>query len=614
MIRYRYLAVTLLLALLCILPVSADPTVYNTAGTFSWNSTTNTMVYISIVGGGSSGHGGWAEVGVEHYGLGGHAGNLTNVSGIAVTQNTLYTIVVGAGGARDAAGDVTNVLAPAGSATTAFGYTAAGGTAVYGGTAQGNGTDGVAGYLEMVNPGEAGESVTTYTGGAEAYGLGASGGGGAGNSATNEMGYGGAGMNGGVFIYTQSDSPGNYPNFTASQTTGGAGTNVLFTNNSAINDQVNLTWLWDFGDGSTSTTAGSVSHIYAYYGTYTVSLTLTSDTGIATTTRNEYILISPQEDSLDLKTEPIAVQFHVQTLWGTPLVGANVSIIGITTSTGNWDWIPLLLGIPLDEVALNNTAMWQTADSYGNVEFLMIPTAKYNVTTLLTNYTFQPLYVTPHDTRYTIVADIGTGEWSGVNTTIQQVNVSVSSEKVNDTAGIIYVHYYDAGSQTTGGNISVYSKNATPSGVDVLITQIPIASNDQNSSISVPLSNGFSGETFTVSTAPDRVTAIGTSFQNFQVYFRGKNVELGGLDPTILLWFSLFIIIFTAMFGGASHAPQMSIIVCVEGWIFWTMGWLDPLAGNNTLGQPILVVLMIVATFMAVIWNFREGKRKEKGS
>jgi len=84
---------------------AADPTVYNTAGSFQWNSTTNTMVFVSMVGGGSSGHCGWSDVGTQKRGLGGNKGNLTNVSGIAVTQNTLYTIVVGAGGARDEVGD-----------------------------------------------------------------------------------------------------------------------------------------------------------------------------------------------------------------------------------------------------------------------------------------------------------------------------------------------------------------------------------------------------------------------------------------------------------------------------------------------------------------------------
>ena len=40
-----------------------------------------------------------------------------------------------------------------------------------------------------------------------------------------------------------------------------------------------VSWLWDFGDGTTSTTSGTVQHIYANPGTYTVTLTVTDQGG-----------------------------------------------------------------------------------------------------------------------------------------------------------------------------------------------------------------------------------------------------------------------------------------------------------------------------------------------
>ncbi|MFC2140882.1 PKD domain-containing protein [Acidobacteriota bacterium] len=53
---------------------------------------------------------------------------------------------------------------------------------------------------------------------------------------------------------------------------------VTFTDNSYDPDGVIVSWLWDFGDGNTSTEQNPV-HTYAAAGTYTVTLTVTDDDG-----------------------------------------------------------------------------------------------------------------------------------------------------------------------------------------------------------------------------------------------------------------------------------------------------------------------------------------------
>jgi hypothetical protein len=93
-------------------------------------------------------------------------------------------------------------------------------------------------------------------------------------------------------------------------------------------------------------------------------------------------------------------------------------------------------------------------------------------------------------------------------------------------------------------------------------------------------------------------------------------VEFAGFDSTILMWIALFCIIFTAMFSGATHAPQIAIIICVEGWIFYAMGWLDKMAEISQLGTTGgdggVVLMLSIATFTSIVWNFAEGKRKER--
>jgi hypothetical protein len=296
-----------------------------------------------------------------------------------------------------------------------------------------------------------------------------------------------------------------------------------------------------------------------------------------------------------------------------PLPGATVSALGITTSTGNWDWVVTLLGIPLDEVGINGTAMIDTTDSNGNIEFLMIPSVKYNVTTILDGYSFPVFYVTPHDTQYNIVAALnGTGWFETGNNTLEQVNISVTSEKLSDTTGRVTIQYYDAGGTTAGGTINITEKNATTGGADVLVESIPINGSSGNYTTVLPIPQ--EGTAYKVSVAAETTSPLGYVLRDFAVWFKGSPVALAGFPPTILLWFSIFLLIFTAMFAGATHAPQISIIICVEAWVLFSMGWLDPLETNYWVGQPVLVFTLGFASVMAIWWNFREGKRKEKGT
>ena len=268
--------------------------------------------------------------------------------------------------------------------------------------------------------------------------------------------------------------------------------------------------------------------------------------------------------------------------------------------------------------------MYQTTDSFGNAEFLMLPSAKYNVSTTLTGHTFTSFYVVPHDERYTIIANLNASSWfkSG-NDTLGQVNVTVNSTKINETVGQIRILYNDTGLQTTGGTIYVSVPNETKGGANVPVYNVTITGNTVDNTTNVTLTDDFGdGGSYVISVEPIRAAGSSPIVRTFTVWFKGKTVEFAGFDSTVLLWVALFIIIFTAMFSGATHAPQMAIIICIESWIFYAMGWLDPLIyvdlsplkGVTALGEGVLVLLLSLATFIAIAWNFREGKRKEKGT
>lgn len=79
--------------------------------------------------------------------------------------------------------------------------------------------------------------------------------------------------------------------FSANPRSGTRPLDVQFTDLSAQGTYAIHSWLWDFGDGATSTQTNP-SHAYALPGVYTVSLTVTTDAGGSTETKPAYIQVA----------------------------------------------------------------------------------------------------------------------------------------------------------------------------------------------------------------------------------------------------------------------------------------------------------------------------------
>jgi len=116
--------------------------------------------------------------------------------------------------------------------------------------------------------------------------------------------------------------------FTATPTTGNAPLTVQFTDNST-NDPTN--WLWDFGDGSTSTQQNP-AHTYTDPGTYTVTLTVSNAAGSDTAIKVGYIVVeAPPQPS------PPTADFSASPTSGT----APLTVSFTDKSTGDvtlWEW------------------------------------------------------------------------------------------------------------------------------------------------------------------------------------------------------------------------------------------------------------------------------------
>jgi hypothetical protein len=307
---------------------------------------------------------------------------------------------------------------------------------------------------------------------------------------------------------------------------------------------------------------------------------------------------------------PKDVKFHITSFFGAPIANASVTIQGITTSTGNWDWVITLLGISLNEVAINGTAMTETTDSNGDAVFLMLPSVKYNITTVADGYTFPTTILAPQATEYTITANWNESWFSSGNDTLKDVNVSVSWVTINSTHSFVNITYDDQTATTTGGDILVYREapnriaNATP----VKIMNITSSSCSNSTIVDTP-TGGASYRVLVNATTTDQ-----NIMRTFTHYFKGAPVALPGWTSETLLWLALFCVIFTAAFAGAIHSPQMAIVLCVESWVFWAIGWLDALITQFWYGEAAILGILTLASFLAVMWNITEGKSKVKRS
>jgi PKD repeat protein len=116
--------------------------------------------------------------------------------------------------------------------------------------------------------------------------------------------------------------------FSANVTTGLTPMSVQFVDQSIAGTSIVKAWLWNFGDGFTSTEA-SPSHVYSNSGVYTVSLTVTTDAGADTEVKNQYInASSPTLPDADFTaspltgTSPLSVQFASQSTAGSSPITA----------------------------------------------------------------------------------------------------------------------------------------------------------------------------------------------------------------------------------------------------------------------------------------------------
>ncbi|MBT8488257.1 MAG: PKD domain-containing protein, partial [Gemmatimonadetes bacterium] len=82
---------------------------------------------------------------------------------------------------------------------------------------------------------------------------------------------------------------------------------VDFTDTSTDSDGTIVSWSWDFGDASPTSSAQNPSHTYASAGTYSVTLTVTDDNGLSGATTKS-VTVGPRPPSADFTWQTVALQ------------------------------------------------------------------------------------------------------------------------------------------------------------------------------------------------------------------------------------------------------------------------------------------------------------------
>ena len=124
--------------------------------------------------------------------------------------------------------------------------------------------------------------------------------------------------------YINVSDTGPAANFSATPLSGAEPLTVAFTDTSASHDGI-VSWLWDFGDGQTSTDQNP-NHEYARDGLYTISLTVTeADADSDLETKTGFITVSDTGPAADFSA--------------TPLSGAEPLTVAFTDTSTSYDGI-----------------------------------------------------------------------------------------------------------------------------------------------------------------------------------------------------------------------------------------------------------------------------------
>ncbi|KJY31263.1 PKD domain-containing protein, partial [Streptomyces sp. NRRL S-495] len=190
--------------------------------------------------------------------------------------------------------------------------------------------------------------------------------------------------------------PGNQaPAAAFTATTSGLG--VTFVNRSTDSDGKITAYAWDFGDGTTATTA-TPTKSYTKAGTYTVTLTVTDDKG-ATASARQDVTVGGQSECAGADPRQL---------------DKNCSRSNLSATTGNYAHFYLYLPAGVKQLKLTSTGGTGNADLYYNATNWAY-TNSYTAKSTTANNNSETLTITNPPAGYVFVSLYGQQGFSGAN-------------------------------------------------------------------------------------------------------------------------------------------------------------------------------------------------------
>jgi hypothetical protein len=411
----------------------------------------------------------------------------------------------------------------------------------------------------------------------------------------------------GVFIvsFSYSEPWLNHANFTATNTSH-PGDSVAFTDTSKINITDNLTYLWEFGDGYTSSTVGNVTHVYSWTGVFSVNLSVNTSVGINDTLfRSEWMIVTTDtgdvavNNTRQVSYSPRTVTFKIIDEYNTPLINIPVDgyIDSYTFPNGAADLVNYYgLSLEAAQNAVNESFILHgETDSLGQVTYTMLGAIKYTVNVTSGGTTYSK-YIYPSTDTYIITIPSFVIPTPATN----YITYTLTNNTVNSTVEYFNLTYRD----TSGGTSSINFTVKNQSGAILYTTVVSGFGTTQQNLSSGQLTH-IAGDTYIYSfTAPQ--SQIG-SVNVTQSITWGVGNTLIGFPNWVAQWIAIgLLVLLTAAFSILSKRFALIIIPVITFFMMFYMGWIVPTVGTYAM----MVSLGIIFTLGVLVYIQERGEER----
>ena len=315
------------------------------------------------------------------------------------------------------------------------------------------------------------------------------------------------------------------------------------------------------------------------------------------------IYLTPTSEADYFLPEIHEVRFMVVDGYGVAVEDVTVTANCIETTLGSWDLLMEFFGFK-NVSTIQNTTMTGTTDSGGEIVFPMVKTIKYQITFVKGSDINKTLTIYPIDNKY--VVRVGTF-WDSIKDWFssakedqllgEKVSWNITTEIINDTHAWIKLDYNDTLSKTTNqyffvndsNNTNLY--NVSTSGEYVWNPGYVVSNySGQSYIVGFEMTHGDIGDFKKVAVVTFKHVAE-------------KLVDFGW-DDSIYQLVSVALLIFTAALFTGVTVKHGAVMLPLEGWVFWYIGWFE-----------ISIILLSIATSIGIgVYVIERGRETNVSS